>query len=95
MAHKNGGEVSPSSKREYGRARLISINKNSKLLKGIDNGSQVWMSHADTITKLPPKSKKIGSTEDVENACFEFDDQLTYGIQFHPEVYHSKMVKLY
>ena len=47
------------------------------------------MSHADTITKLPPKSKKIGSTEDVENACFEFDDQLTYGIQFHPEVYHS------
>ena len=89
LAHKNGGEVSPSSKREYGRARLISINKNSKLLKGIDNGSQVWMSHADTITKLPPKSKKIGSTEDVENACFEFDDQLTYGIQFHPEVYHS------
>ena len=47
------------------QARLISINKNSKLLKGIDNGSQVWMSHADTITKLPPKSK-IGSTEDVE-----------------------------
>ena len=89
LAHKNGGEVSPSSKREYGRARLISINKNSKLLKGIDNGSQVWMSHADTITKLPPKSIKIGSTEDVENACFEFDDQLTYGIQFHPEVYHS------
>ena len=89
LAHKNGGEVSPSSKREYGRARLISINKNSKLFKGINNGSQVWMSHADTITKLPPKSIKIGSTEDVENACFQFDDQLTYGIQFHPEVYHT------
>ena len=89
LAQKNGGEVSPSNKREYGRARLISINKNSKLLKGINNGSQVWMSHADTITKLPPKSIKIGSTEDVENACFQFDDQLTYGIQFHPEVYHT------
>ena len=89
LAHKNGGEVSHSSKREYGRARLISINKNSKLFKGINNGSQVWMSHADTITKLPPKSIKIGSTEDVENACFQFDDQLTYGIQFHPEVYHT------
>ena len=89
LAQKNGGEVSPSSKREYGRARLISINKTSKLLKGINNGSQVWMSHADTITKLPPKSIKIGSTEDVENACFQFDDQLTYGIQFHPEVYHT------
>ncbi|RCL70392.1 MAG: glutamine-hydrolyzing GMP synthase [Cryomorphaceae bacterium] len=89
LAQKNGGEVSPSNKREYGRARLISINKNSKLLKGINNGSQVWMSHADTIIKLPPKSIKIGSTEDVENACFQFDDQLTYGIQFHPEVYHT------
>ena len=89
LAQKNGGEVSPSNKREYGRARLISINKTSKLLKGINNGSQVWMSHADTITKLPPKSIKIGSTEDVENACFQFDDQLTYGIQFHPEVYHT------
>ena len=89
LAQKNGGEVSPSNKREYGRARLISINKNSKLLKGINNGSQVWMSHADTITKLPPKSIKIGSTEDVDNACFQFDDQLTYGIQFHPEVYHT------
>ena len=53
------------------------------------NGSQVWMSHADTIFKLPANSKRIASTADVENAAFKFNNENTYGIQFHPEVYHS------
>ena len=52
------------------------------------NGSQVWMSHADTIFKLPANSKRIASTADVENAAF-VNNENTYGIQFHPEVYHS------
>ena len=82
------GEVKASNKWEYGRANLTSIIQ-SELLDGVINGSQVWMSHADTIFKLPANSKRIASTADVENAGFKFNNENTYGIQFHPEVYHS------
>ena len=75
-------------KREYGRANLNSIIQ-SELFDGVINGSQVWMSHADTIFKLPTNSKRIASTAEVENAAFKFSTENTYGIQFHPEVYHS------
>jgi GMP synthase (glutamine-hydrolysing) len=89
LAQNYGGEVAPSDTREYGRANLKNINPNSLLLKGIVDKSQVWMSHGDTIKKLPSDFKKIASTEDVEYAAFELPNEKTYGIQFHPEVYHS------
>ena len=94
LAHNYGGLVDLSNSREYGRANLVSISAESYLLDGINQGSQVWMSHADTIVKLPKNSVRIGSTLDVENAAFSFENEQTYGIQFHPEVYHSTDGKL-
>ena len=89
LAHSNEGEVSPSNIREYGRARLIKLEKN-KFFKNVNIDSQVWMSHSDTIKKLPIEAVNIASTEDVVNAAFSMDDDLTFGMQFHPEVYHTK-----
>lgn len=89
LAQNFGGEVAPSDNREYGRANLIGVKTEHPLLKGIVERSQVWMSHGDTIKKLPHGFGKLASTEDVEHAAFEIFDEKTYGIQFHPEVYHS------
>jgi GMP synthase (glutamine-hydrolysing) len=89
LAHNSGGIVKASKTREYGRANLQSIDNTNNLFSNIQNSSQVWMSHADTIFKLPLSTKRIASTKDVENAAFQFIDENTFGIQFHPEVYHS------
>ena len=89
LAHFYGGKVSPSKSREYGRANLKNIDSKSKFFKDIQTSSQVWMSHGDTISKLPRGAKLISSTSDVVNAAFEIKNEDTYGIQFHPEVYHS------
>ena len=89
LAHNSGGVVKASKTREYGRANLQSIDNTNNLFSNIQNSSQVWMSHADTIFKLPLFTKRIASTKDVENAAFQFIDENTFGIQFHPEVYHS------
>lgn len=89
LAHHFGGEVKASNKREYGRANLAFIDGQSRLFKNIGNHSQVWMSHGDTIERLPENCHVIASTMDVKNAAFKVADEVTYGIQFHPEVYHS------
>ena len=94
LAHNSGGEVKASKTREYGRANLQSIDKRNILFTDIQDSSQVWMSHADTIFKLPPSTKRIASTKDVENAAFQFNGENTFGIQFHPEVYHSSDGKI-
>ncbi len=84
-----GGNVFPSNKREYGRANLENIEQSCPLFKGVNDHSQVWMSHGDTIEKLPENYEIIASTEDVYYAGFKVKDEKTYGIQFHPEVYHT------
>lgn len=89
LADSNGGDVLPSEIREYGRANLSYINHNSELLKGMTDGCQVWMSHGDTILELPAGYDVITSTDDVKVAGFKVKDEQTYGIKFHPEVYHS------
>ncbi len=89
LAHFFGGEVAASDSREYGRAKLTVIEKESILLHGISEDSQVWMSHGDTIIRLPEDYTIIASTEDVENAAFKIEGEDTYAIQFHPEVYHT------
>jgi len=89
MAHSDGGEVAPSQNREYGRANLSFINTGNELMKGMSEGCQVWMSHGDTILRLPPDFKVVASTGDVAAAGFQVEGEQTYGIQFHPEVYHS------
>ena len=88
LAHFNGGEVAPSNTREYGRARLANVEKHP-FLKDIPLHSQVWMSHSDTIKKLPENATQLASTQDVANAAYAMDNNMTFGIQFHPEVYHS------
>lgn len=89
LAHNFGGEVLPSSIREYGRANLSHVDTTHVLTKGMTQGSQVWMSHGDTIKIIPDNYKIIASTADVEVAGYEIEGEQTYGIQFHPEVYHS------
>lgn len=89
LAHFFGGKVGQSNTREYGRANLSYIESESVLFKKINEGSQVWMSHSDTIVKLPENTKRIASTQDVENAAFKIEGEQTYAIQFHPEVYHT------
>ena len=88
LADYYGGEVGKSFTREYGRAKLITHDTNN-LLYGFKNNSQVWMSHGDTINKLPKETEKLASTEDVRNAAFKFKYEHTFAIQFHPEVYHT------
>jgi GMP synthase (glutamine-hydrolysing) len=89
MAHNYGGEVKQSDSREYGRARLSYINKQNPLLKNLPSNTQVWMSHGDTINTLPDTFKVIASTGDVEVGAYAADDEETFGLQFHPEVYHT------
>ena len=88
LAHFSGGKVASSNIREYGRANLTYI-KQDAFFDGISTGSQVWMSHSDTIKSLPTNGVLLASTHDVENAAYKIEGETTYAIQFHPEVYHS------
>ena len=89
LAQSSGGHVAPSKIREYGRANLSFISKSSDLLKGMQDGTQVWMSHADTILDAPENFIIEASTSDVKYAGFRVEGEPTFGIQFHPEVYHT------
>lgn len=89
MAQQLGGEVQASSTREYGRANLNFVASGNKLFKNISLDSQVWMSHGDTITKIPENFELIASTDSVKVAAYQIKDTETYAIQFHPEVTHS------
>jgi len=84
-----GGKVEKADSREYGRAHLETINLDNPLFKGFEKGSQVWMSHGDTITAIPSDFEVIGSTKDVKNAAFASTKQPVWAVQFHPEVYHT------
>ena len=99
ISHTLGGKVEKADSREYGRANLETINLYNPLFKGFDRGSQVWMSHGDTITAIPEGFEVIGSTKDVKYAAFWSGktnlSPLTshhsplFAVQFHPEVFHS------
>lgn len=90
MAYEAGGKVRAAASREYGRARLRTVDGASPLMRGIGIGEQVWMSHGDTITDLPAGFRVVASTADVECAAFEVEGEQSWGVQFHPEVYHSE-----
>ncbi len=89
LAQDSGGIVAPSKIREYGRANLSFISGASDLVRGMTQGTQVWMSHADTILSTPSHFEIIASTADVRFAGYRIEGEPTYGIQFHPEVYHT------
>ena len=89
MSHTFGGNVAPSNTREYGRANLNFVDNSNVLMKGVSLNSQVWMSHGDTINTIPDNFQLVASTPDVKVAAFQLKNEQTFGIQFHPEVYHS------
>ena len=89
LAHFYGGEVSPAPSREYGRAMLTVKRADDPLMQGLPSPTQVWMSHGDTITRVPTGYEVIASTDDVEMAAYRIAGEQTWGIQFHPEVFHS------
>lgn len=89
MAKKSGGKVTKSEHREYGRAKLGEVIKND-LFDGIKEGSQVWMSHADSILFLPDDFQIIASSDSIPVAGFHIKGTHRYGIQFHPEVTHTE-----
>ena len=91
MAYTSGGTVEPAATREYGRAILTEVDGADPLFKGIGTGSQVWMSHGDTITSVPGNFKVVASTEKVRVAAYRVEGEKTWGVQFHPEVYHSQI----
>ena len=90
LARDGGGEVAPAGTREYGRALLTVLDPSDPLFAGVPSGSTVWMSHGDTITRLPAGAHVTASTDTVGNAAFRLDGEPTWGIQFHPEVHHSE-----
>lgn len=89
IAHSNGGQVEPSGTREYGRAHLRWMDKRDPLFRGFDDNSQVWMSHGDTIAAIPGDCHVVASTADVKYAAFASGEKPLWGVQFHPEVFHT------
>ncbi|MGH2612277.1 MAG: glutamine-hydrolyzing GMP synthase, partial [Rhabdochlamydiaceae bacterium] len=91
IAQSLGGEVAKSLHREYGRA-ILKHQGLEPLLEAVSQNSQVWMSHADTIVHLPENCEVVATTDDIPVAAFKCKDNAlrsVYGLQFHPEVYHS------
>ena len=94
LAQNYGGEVLPSSIREYGRAILSKVDNQHSISQGLTANSQVWMSHGDTIKRVPSNYKIFASTAEVDVAGYIIEGEETFGVQFHPEVYHSSEGKL-
>lgn len=90
IAYTHDGKVEPAGSREYGRARLEYVDEADPLLRDIRPGSQVWMSHGDTITSISDRFEIIASTADVPVAAYRSKEEKVWGVQFHPEVYHSE-----
>lgn len=90
LVHQGGGKVEPCDSREYGRAHLFVKDPGNALMQGVKPGGTVWMSHGDTITALPSGFRIIASTDDVPAAAFCIDGEPTWGVQFHPEAFHSE-----
>lgn len=91
LVYTSGGKVEKSEDREYGRAKITSVDILDPLMKNISNCSQVWMSHGDTIVYLPKYFKVIASTENIQYAAYCIEGEKTWGVQFHPEVSHTEI----
>lgn len=90
LVHQAGGRVEPADSREYGRAQMQISDRQDPLMQGLNIGSTVWMSHGDTITQIPQGFRLIAGTDEVPAAAFRIEGEETWGVQFHPEVYHSE-----
>jgi len=90
LAWLSGGKVEKGDSREYGRAMLTPTVKNDPLFRNIKDNSQVWMSHGDTITVIPTNFEVVATTGDVAVAAYKINSEPTWGVQFHPEVFHTE-----
>ena len=90
ISYTNGGKVEPAGTREYGRAHLAAFEAGNILFKGVRENSQVWMSHGDTITAVPEDFRIIASTDKVAVAAYQIKNENVWGVQFHPEVFHTE-----
>lgn len=90
MAYTNNGKVEPAGTREYGRAHLAKFDTNNVLFRGVRANTQVWMSHGDTITSIPDTFQTIASTDKVAIAAYQIKGEQVFGVQFHPEVFHTE-----
>ena len=90
ISYRYGGKVESAGTREYGRAHLSNIEEGNPLFDGISDGSVVWMSHGDSITAIPEGYRTIASTSSVRNAAFQSCSEEVWGVQFHPEVFHTE-----
>ncbi|MGB4052890.1 MAG: gamma-glutamyl-gamma-aminobutyrate hydrolase family protein, partial [Dysgonamonadaceae bacterium] len=88
-AQSSGGEISQSSTRKYGHARVRVSDHSDALLGNLPQDSPVWLSLSDAIIRLPENFRMIASTEEVEIAAYKVDDEPTWGVQFHPESPHT------
>jgi len=91
LAYSSGGKVEKGDSREYGRARLTPVDATDALMRSVKADSQVWMSHGDTITALPDTFTVTANTADVAAAAYRIEGEPTWGVQFHPEVYHTEI----
>ncbi|MDR3219580.1 MAG: glutamine-hydrolyzing GMP synthase [Dysgonamonadaceae bacterium] len=91
LAYASGGKVEKGDSREYGRAMLSPVVPDDLLMKNIGKNSQVWMSHGDTITVIPDNFTIVAGTEDVKAAAYRIEGEKTWGVQFHPEVFHTEI----
>ena len=89
LVHISGGKVEKADSREYGKAYFADVDSEDELFRGVHNGSEIWMSHGDSITTLPDGFKRVASTKDLEMAAFRIEGEKTWGVQFHPEVRES------
>ena len=90
LSHSQGGKVEKADSREYGRAHLEYFDATNPLLLGLQERTQVWMSHGDTITAIPAGYHTIASTANVLHAAYAADNLPVWAVQFHPEVYHTQ-----
>lgn len=94
LIKKNGGALTQTDHREYGRATLNLVDTHNDLFRGVENDAQVWMSHGDTITRLPDCFQLTAKTKTIPIAGFKNEEKSVYGIQFHPEVTHTTPGKI-
>ncbi|MHB0871176.1 MAG: glutamine-hydrolyzing GMP synthase [Chloroflexota bacterium] len=92
LAHQSGGEVAPGARREYGHAEVRLDQPVAPLFEGLPDSLQVWMSHGDVITRMPPGFRRLAHTENSPLAAMGNDAGIV-GLQFHPEVVHTPLGK--
>lgn len=88
MVQHQGGEVARAERAEYGKASLY-IDDPTDLLTNVEDGTTMWMSHGDSVTKMPPKFEVLAHTANTPCAAIAHHEKKLYGVQFHPEVVHS------